>query len=278
MLRMELFSSVFIRALLLSIGYMSAMYLAYKIRPSKRSLVDGVLIFALMFLMSTRVEWMILKMASYVVLGYGLLVLNHKKNVYGSMLFTLVLVMMVSVSDLVSLNILTFSPKLLDAVRYQRDTIYGFFAVVIPSFVVMVNYILSGWIVGKTLDLENGRSKITYIMFSLFYLFLLMAISFILRHIVVYISPDLALEQVYRFIGFIYIPVVIIVAFSYYYLYHILKWEGLIKIREEELLEAEIKRRNGYRANHNLDNIVLTIHTLAKNQSYKELHRYLDKL
>jgi len=278
MLRMELLSSVFIRAVLLSVGYMTAMYLAYKIRPSKRSLLDGVIIFSLMLLMSTRVEWMVLKIGSYVVVGYGLLVLNHKKDVYGSMLFSLVLVMMISVSDLISLNILAFSPKLLDAVMNQEENIYGVLAVLIPSLVVMVNYILSGWLVGKTLDVSSTRSKITYSIFSLFYVFLLMAISFILRHVVVVLSPSLSLKEVYHFIGFIYIPVIIIVGFSYYYLYHILKWERLIKVREEELLEAEIKRRSGYRANHNLDNIVLTIHTLTKSESYKELQEYLDKL
>jgi len=43
-------------------------------------------------------------------------------------------------------------------------------------------------------------------------------------------------------------------------------------------LIAEHKRRDGYRANHNVESIILTIHTLTKNKQYDELKAYLDKL
>ncbi len=278
MLRMELFSSVMIRAIILSIGYFSALHIAYKIKPSKRSLIDAVLIVGLMVLMSTRVEWVLLKTISYYVLGYLLLTLNHHKDKYGSSMFSLILFMMISVSDLISLNILASSELLLNAVKYQEENIYGVLSAVIPSVVGMVMYIVSALFVQKTLDFTVVRSKVTYSLFSLFYLFLIVQISLVITHIIVYISPTIALEDVYQFIGYTYIPMIIIGAFSFYYLHHILKWEKVIKAREEELLTAEHKRRDGYRANHNVDNIILTIHTLTKNNQHDELKAYLDKL
>jgi len=278
MLRMELFSSVVIRASFISVGYLSAMYLAYKIKPSKRSLIDVVLVFSLMIVMSTGLEWILLKLMSYLGLGYLLLTINHKKDWYGSMLFSLILVMMTSLTDLISLSILANVEPLIEAVKSQEDTIYGLLAVLIPSIVVLMVYIVSGYVVRKTIPMNNPRSKITYAMFSLFYLFLLIAISLVLNHVIVYISPGIPLEEVYRFISFIYLPLLVIVSFSYYYLYHILKWEMMIKKREAELLKAELRRRDGYRANHNLDNIVLTIHTLVEKKDYKELKEYLAKM
>lgn len=278
MLRMELFSSVMIRAIILSIGYFSALYIAYNIKPSKRSLVDAVLIVGLMVIMSTRVEWILLKMMSYFGLGYLLLTLNHHKDKYGSLMFSLVLVIMMSVSDLISLNILISSESLLNAVKCQEENIYGVLAVLIPSLVVMLMYIIAGLLVRRRLDLSIVRSKITYTLFSLFYLFLIIQASLVISHVIVYISPNIPLEDVYQFIGYIYIPMIIIGSYSFYYLYHILKWENLIKMREEELLIAEHKRRDGYRANHNVESIILTIHTLTKNKQYDELKAYLDKL
>jgi hypothetical protein len=277
---MELFSSVVIRASFVSVGYISAMYLAYKIRPSKRSLIDVVLVFSLMLVMSieTEPEWILLKLMSYLGLGYLLLTINHKKDWYGSMLFSLILVMVLSLNDSISFGILANVEPFINAVENQEDTIYGLLAVLIPSFVTLLAFLVSGYILRKTIPLDNSRSKITYVMFSLFYLFLLIAISLVLNHVIVYISPGIPLEQVYRFTVFIYIPIFVIVSFSYYYLYHILKWEMMIKKREAELLKAELRRRDGYRANHNLDNIVLTIHTLVEKKDYKELKEYLAKM
>ena len=267
-----------IRAIMISIGYFIALHMAYKIKISKRSIIDGVLIVGLMVVMSTRVDWILVKLMSYFVLGYLLLTLNHKIDKYAALLFSLILLIMTSFTDIISLNIISMSEPLLNAIINQENNIHGVLAIMIPSIVVMCLYILGGYMMKTMLDLTVKRSNVTYTFFSIFFVFLLVEISLILQEIVQHSSLIDSLKEVYQFISFLYIPIIIIMIFSFYYLYQILKWEKLIKSREEALLQAEHKRRDGYRANHNVDSIILTIHTLTKNEQYEELEAYLETL
>ncbi len=278
MLRMELLSSVFVRAIIISIGYFIALHLAYKIKPSKRSIIDGVLILGLIIVMSTRIDWILLKLMSYFVLGYLLLTLNHKVDQYAALLFSLVILIMTSFTDIISLNITAMSEPLLNAIIHQENTIYGFIAVMIPSVTAMSLYIVGGFIMKTMLDLTVKRSKVTYTFFSMFFLYLLVQISLILEDVIKHSSSMDSVKEVYHFVSFMYIPLIAITIFTFYYLYQILKWEKLIKSREDELIIAEHQRRDGYRANHNVDSIILTVHTLAKNKQYDDLKTYLDKL
>lgn len=278
MFRMELLSSVYIRAIILCFGFLLGMYKAYNLKLSVKTIVDVIVIFVLFVYMSSSPTLIMIKMVSYLVTSYALLMLNHTIKYYYAAMFSFVILFMMSISDLISLQIINMSPYLTNAITYQDDGFAGFLAVMIPSFIVAINYYFGGIILYKINSYKSNRVAKIYLFFSTFYVLYIMILSITIEKIINSVSSTVILSDLFNIVSMVYLSTVLIPFFSIMIFREILKNNLTSMLSEEKLLLSTENRLDGYRFTHNFNNIIQSINYLAKNNEYEQIKEYLDKL
>lgn len=279
MIRMGMPEMNIIRSLMYGFGMVLAMHTLYRLRITKKSVFDFIISFTVYFLISFLKNNILGGQELLLLLtAIALLTINHHLKFYQAIMFSFVTLFMVTYATPVNMLLITISQNMLQAIISQDNSLYGYLAVILPGLIINGFYFLGAYITRSSIDIYRQRLSNAYTIFGLINFVFLMIVSLLIFYVISKFGPHLHLEDLYNVISYSLVGLILNPILAITLIKKIYELDIKLEQEEKDLEMTNDSRMQAYRYSHNLNNIMLTLNQLAKEDQPLEIKKYLEKI
>lgn len=262
-------------SLMFSFSMLFTMHYLYEEDFSKKSIVD-FLVLAVSYYLLIQIDAMVhIKELLLLIESVILLIFNHHKKKYESVLFVFVVLFKVCLYYPIDVILDMSHLTLLKQLSLQYNEMVGYSVYIFGNMIMFIIYYVGSVFLRKATDIKRSRLKTAYYVYSIFGFIVLMILTGLMDYMSFVMVTSYqgfhTTSVFYLTLGFVVIPFL-----SLYMLSHIYIEDLKMELLEEELESIMETKQLMYRYTHNINSLLLTVNLLLKDHNKFKILRYLE--